>query len=53
VLLPASAFPFLLAFTTTNHIYEVDVLMRHFSYNAKLPGRKVKFTENGFGDQEF
>ena len=40
-------------FTTTNYIYEVDVLVLNLSYNLNQLGKKVKFTESEFGDKEF
>jgi len=40
-------------FTTTNYIYEVDVLLLVFSYRIKGNSRKVDFIKSEFGDQEF
>jgi ferric enterobactin receptor len=40
-------------FTTTNYIYEVDVLLLNLSYNLNPLNKKVKFTESEFGEKEF
>ncbi len=40
-------------FTTTNYIYEVDVVMVNLSFNLNKLGKKVKFTESEFGEKEF
>ncbi|AKQ46174.1 TonB-dependent receptor [Rufibacter radiotolerans] len=40
-------------YTTTNYIYEVDVIMLNLSFNLNKLGKKVKFTESEFGEKEF
>ncbi len=40
-------------YTTTNYIYEVDVIMFNLSYTINQPSKKLKFTESEFGDKEF
>ncbi|WP_262918577.1 outer membrane beta-barrel family protein [Telluribacter sp. SYSU D00476] len=40
-------------YTTTNYIYEVDVLMLNLSYNLNPLNKKVRFTESEFGEKEF
>jgi len=40
-------------YTTTNYIYEVDILMLSLSYRLNQPSQKVKLLESEFGDKEF
>ncbi|MFP4092736.1 MAG: TonB-dependent receptor domain-containing protein, partial [Cyclobacteriaceae bacterium] len=40
-------------YTTTNYIYEVDVIMLNFSYRINQPAGKAKFIKSEFGEQEF
>ncbi len=40
-------------FTTTNYIYESDVIMLNFSFNINPKNRKAKFAESEFGEKEF
>ena len=40
-------------YTTTNYIYEVDVIMLNLSYSLNKLGNKAKFIESEFGEKEF
>lgn len=40
-------------YTTTNYVYEVDVLMIGISYQLNQPSKKMKFIKSEFGDKEF
>ena len=40
-------------YTTTNYIYEVDVIMINISYTINRSGKKGKFIQSEFGAQEF
>lgn len=40
-------------YTTTNYVYEVDVIMLNFSYRLNQPAGKAKFIKSEFGEQEF
>lgn len=40
-------------FTTTNYIYEVDILMVGFSYQLNQPSKNMKLLQSEFGDKEF
>lgn len=40
-------------FTTTNYIYEVDILMLGVSYQLNQPSKKMKLLKSEFGDKEF
>jgi len=40
-------------FTTTNYIYEVDILQLSFSYQLNQPSKKMKFINSEFGAKEF
>ena len=40
-------------YTTTNYIYEVDVVMLNFTYTFKKGKNKSKFIDSEFGKQEF
>ena len=40
-------------FTTTNYIYEVDVLMPNLSYTFNSSKKKTKFIDSEFGKKEF
>ena len=40
-------------YTTTNYIYEVDVIMLNLSYRINQPAGKAKFIKSEFGEQEF
>lgn len=40
-------------FTTTNYIYEVDVVMLNLSYRINQVERESKFIKSEFGNQEF
>lgn len=40
-------------YTSTNYIYEVDVLRVNFSYQLNKLAKKIKFTESEFGEKEF
>ncbi|WP_282784827.1 TonB-dependent receptor domain-containing protein [Phaeodactylibacter xiamenensis] len=40
-------------FTTTNYIYEVDIIMIGLSYQLNQPADKSKLLKSEFGDQEF
>ena len=40
-------------YTTTNYIYEVDVVMLNLSYQINDLGRKLKFIKSEFGEKEF
>ena len=40
-------------FTTTNYIYEVDILQLSLSYQLNQASKKMKFIKSEFGDKEF
>ncbi|MEM9831293.1 MAG: outer membrane beta-barrel family protein [Bacteroidota bacterium] len=40
-------------FTTTNYVYEVDVIMLNLSYRINQPAGKSKFIKSEFGEKEF
>lgn len=40
-------------YTTTNYIYEVDILMIGVSYQLNQPSKKMKLLKSEFGDKEF
>ena len=40
-------------FTTTNYIYEVDVVVLNLSYQINDLGRKLNFIKSEFGEKEF
>lgn len=40
-------------YTTTNYIYEVDVIMLNLSYRINQPAGKAKFIKSEFGEKEF
>ncbi len=40
-------------YTTTNYIYEVDVLMLNLSFRLDKPSRKINFIKSEFGEKEF
>ena len=40
-------------FTTTNYVYEVDVIMLNLSYTINRAGKKANFIKSEFGAQEF
>ncbi len=40
-------------FTTTNYIYEVDILTLGVSYQLNQPSKKMKLLKSEFGDKEF
>jgi outer membrane receptor protein involved in Fe transport len=40
-------------YTTTNYIYEVDVIMLNLSYRINQPAKKMKFIQSEFGEKEF
>ena len=40
-------------YTTTNYIYEVDVLMSNVSFNINQLTRKLKLPTSEFGEKEF
>lgn len=40
-------------YTTTNYIYEVDVLLLHVSFNLNQLTRKIKLPSSEFGEKEF
>ena len=40
-------------YTTTNYVYEVDVIMLNLSYRINQPVGKAKFIKSEFGEQEF
>lgn len=40
-------------FTTTNYVYEVDILQLSFSYQLNQPSKKMKFINSEFGAKEF
>ena len=40
-------------FTTTNYIYEVDVVMLNLSYTLNKQKNKTKFVDSQFGKKEF
>jgi hypothetical protein len=40
-------------FTTTNYVYEVDIIILNLSYNFNNNKNKSKFIDSEFGKQEF
>ncbi len=40
-------------FTTTNYVYEVDIIMLNLSYTFNRAGKKGKFIKSEFGEKEF
>lgn len=40
-------------YTTTNYVYEVDVLVLGLSYQLNQPSKKMKFIKSEFGEKEF
>ncbi len=40
-------------FTTTNYVYEVDILMVGLTYQLNQPSNKMKLLESEFGNREF
>lgn len=40
-------------YTTTNYVYEVDILMIGVSYQLNQPSKKMKLLKSEFGDKEF
>jgi len=40
-------------FTTTNYVYEVDIVQLNFSYQLNQISKKIKLTESEFGKGEF
>ncbi len=40
-------------FTTTNYIYEVDVVIVNLSYTINKTKNKAKFIKSEFGEKEF
>ncbi len=40
-------------FTTTNYIYEVDILMLGVTYRLNQPSKNMKLLKSEFGDKEF
>ncbi len=40
-------------FTTTNYIYEVDVIMLNLSFKLNKPNKKINFIKSEFGEKEF
>jgi hypothetical protein len=40
-------------FTTTNYVYEVDVVMLNLSYSFNRTKSKAKFIDSEFGKKEF
>ena len=40
-------------FTTTNYVYEVDIVQLSFSYQLNQTGKKVRLPESEFGRKEF
>lgn len=40
-------------FTTTNYIYEVDIVQLNITYHLNQVSKKVKLPESEFGDKEF
>lgn len=40
-------------YTTTNYVYEVDVIMLNLSYRLNQPAGKAKFIKIEFGEKEF
>lgn len=40
-------------YTTTNYIYETDVLMLNLSFNLNSADRKIKLPQSEFGEKEF
>lgn len=40
-------------YTTTNYIYEVDVIMLNLSYSFNKAGNKARFIKSEFGEKEF
>ncbi|WP_241140924.1 hypothetical protein [Cognataquiflexum rubidum] len=40
-------------FTTTNYIYEVDVIVLNLSYTLNSSKNRTKFVKSEFGEKEF
>ncbi|MFK7924192.1 MAG: TonB-dependent receptor [Bacteroidia bacterium] len=40
-------------YTTTNYIYEVDILLLSLSFKLNQPGKQIRFTKSEFGDKEW
>lgn len=40
-------------YTTTNYLYEVDVIMLNLSYSFNKAGNKARFIKSEFGEKEF
>ena len=40
-------------YTTTNYIYETDVIMFNLSYKINQPAKNIRFTKVDFGEKEF
>lgn len=40
-------------FTTTNYVYEVDIIQLSFGYQLNQPSKKVKLPDSEFGKKEF
>jgi hypothetical protein len=40
-------------YTTTNYIYEVDVIVLNLSYTLNRSKNKAKFVKSEFGEKEF
>ena len=40
-------------YTTTNYIYEVDMIVLNLSYKLKTGKNKSKFIKSEFGEREF
>jgi len=40
-------------YTTTNYIYEVDIVMLGLSYQLNQPSKKMNLIKSEFGDKEF
>ena len=40
-------------YTTTNYVYEVDMIMLNLSYRLNQPAGKAKFIKSEFGEKEF
>ena len=40
-------------YTTTNYVYEVDIIMLGLTFQLNQPSKKVKLIKSEFGDKEF
>ena len=40
-------------YTTTNYVYEVDMLILNLSYSLNKSNNKAKFIKSEFGEKEF